>query len=75
MAKLSSADLFDLWLSITDPFYTQSLVEAGDGNGLEVFTQQQAQLERVSAAVERTMQAMFILPHSGQTEDPASGGA
>jgi hypothetical protein len=41
--------------------------------GLEVFTSQMAVAKRVSEAVVRTTESMFILPHSGQEADPASG--
>lgn len=68
-------ELLALWLSVTDPAYTQPLVQLGEGEGLEVFTQQHQQLKRVSEAIDRTMQAMFILPWSGQSDEPASGAS
>lgn len=43
------------------------------GSGIEVHTQAMAQSKRLSQAVERTCEGMFILPWSGQTEEPASG--
>lgn len=41
--------------------------------GLEVFTSLMAAAKRVSQAVVRTFEGMFILPHSGQEDEPASG--
>lgn len=43
--------------------------------GLEVFTQQMAQAKRISEAVVRTLEAMFILGWSGQVDEPAQGDA
>ena len=68
-------ELLALWQNVVDPLYAQPLIERGEGFGLEVFTQQMAQLERVSLAIDRTLQAMFILPWSGQTDQPGRGGA
>lgn len=55
-------------------------VEAGNTigpvtTGLETYTQGMDQMKRVSQAVERTCEAMFFLPWSGQTDEPASGAA
>lgn len=72
---LSQQDLFDLWLSTNDAGYTQPLVELGEGQGLEVYTQVQVQLARVSQAIDVTTQAMFILPFSGQSNPPAAGAS
>lgn len=72
---LSQADLLKLWVSVTDQLYAQPMLEAGEGHGLEVFTQQQAMMARVSEAVNRTLQAMFILPWSGESDLPARGAA
>lgn len=43
--------------------------------GYEVFTQTAAQHKRVSEAVDRTCEAMFLMPWSGQSDDPAAGGS
>ena len=67
------ADLRAIWLSACDPLYTQPFTDAGDGGGLEAYNQAFAQYERVSQAIDRTMQSMFVLPHSSQTSEPASG--
>ena len=66
-------DLRAIWLSACDPLYTQPFMDAGDGGGLEAYNQAFAQYERVSQAINRTMQSLFVLPHSSQTSEPASG--
>jgi hypothetical protein len=71
---LTAADLLDIWKGAVDKGYSEPILAAGEGQGLEAFTQAQAQLARVSLAIDRTTQAMFILPSSGQTNPPASGG-
>jgi len=68
-------ELLAFWKTIVDPLYAEAFLEQGEGNGLEVFTQAMAQLVRVSEAIDRTTQAMFILPWSGQTDVPAEGGS
>jgi hypothetical protein len=70
---LSQADLLGIWESVMDDSYTEPFIEAGDGGGLEAWNQAFAQLERVSLAVDVSMQSLFILPWSGQTNPPASG--
>jgi hypothetical protein len=56
-----------------DESYTEPFIEAGDGGGLEAWNQSFAQLARVSEAVDVSMESLFILPWSGQTNPPASG--
>ena len=78
MAKtgpISAAELQSLWQSVTDSGYWNPLVEAGDGNGFEVHSQSFAQFARVSQAVDTTTQGLYLLPWSGQTDEPASGAA
>src|SRR3990167_10071159 len=58
-----------------DAGYVRPLEDAGYGFGLEVYEAHAAMVARVSTAVERSVQAMFILPWSGQTDEPASGAA
>lgn len=70
---LSLQDLLDVWTGAVDAGYRDPIVEAGDGGGLEVHTQAHAQYARVSDAIDRSTQAMFIVPWSGQTNEPASG--
>ncbi len=71
---LTIAELTALWRSVTDPTYSAPFIELGEGQGFEAHTQAFAQHERVSEAVDRTTQAMYVLPFSGQTDEPASGG-
>ena len=70
---LSAQDLQAIWESSVDDSYSQPLVLAGEGNGFEVWTQAFAQIERLSQAVDYTTQALYILPWSGQTGEPAAG--
>lgn len=70
---LTLEDLMLVWRSVTDPSYSAPLLEAGDGFGLEIPGQLAEQLARVSTAIDRTTQSLFILPWSGQTDEPASG--
>lgn len=70
---LTKADLLDAWKGATDVGYSEPLVAAGDGNGMEAWGQFFAQLERASIAVDVTTQSLFISPWSGQTSEPASG--
>jgi len=67
------ADLFAIWQSSVDPLYAQPFIDAGDGGGLEAYNQAFAQYERVSQAIMRSTQALFILPHSAQLAEPAAG--
>ena len=64
-----------LWRSVTDRSYWEPFVEVGEGQGYEAHTQAFAQQARVSLAVDRSTQALYVLPWSGQTDEPASGGA
>lgn len=70
---LQQSDLLGIWQSVMDDSYTQPFVQAGDGQGLEAWNQSFAQLARVSTAVDVTMESLFILPWSGQTNPPATG--
>jgi hypothetical protein len=70
---LTAAQLLEVWVAATDPGYHTPLLEQGEGRGLEVVTQAAAQYERASRAVDRTTQSLYILPWSGQTDEPAGG--
>jgi hypothetical protein len=70
---LAVSDFLAVWQSVVDPAFAQGFVQAGEGRGLEAYTQAMAQLARASQAVDTTTQAMFILPWSGQSSAPASG--
>jgi hypothetical protein len=73
VGPLTLAELLALWEGAVDSTYAQPFVQAGDGGGLEVYSQGFAQHVRVSQAVDASTQAMYILPFSGQTAPPASG--
>lgn len=70
---LSMDDLAAIWEGATDTSYRDPMKAAGSGNGLEVWGQFFAQMERVSRSIDVTTQAMFISPWSGQTNPPAAG--
>lgn len=69
---LSWQDLEALWVGATDPGYVQKIREGG---AYEAYLQMFRQLARVSLAVDRTFESNFLLPWSGQTDEPASGAA
>ncbi len=70
---LSQADLLAVWYSAVDSTYGDAFINAGDGNGLEVYNQGFAQSARVSQAIDVTTQACYTLPWSGQTNPSAQG--
>jgi hypothetical protein len=70
---LSKADFLAIFEGATDKAYREPLIAAGDGNGMEAWSQFFAQMERVSKAIDITTQSMFITPWSGQTNPSASG--
>jgi hypothetical protein len=72
---LTQAELLLIWstVAVDERSYAAPLVTLGEGYGLEVFTQMLAQLARTSRAIDRTIQASYILPHSSQSSEPASG--
>lgn len=70
---LTQDELFELWRSVVDDKgYASPLVVQPD-SGIENIQQAHAQLAAVSAAADETFQSFYILPWSGQTNDPASG--
>lgn len=71
---LSRAEFEALFASVNDPSYARPFIELGEGKGYEVHTQAMEQFARLSVAVDRTTQSLFLLPWSGQTNEPASGG-
>lgn len=73
LGPLTREEMMQVWAAAVDKNYRAPLEDAGDGNGLEVYSQTAEQLARVSKAIDVTTQALYILPHSGQTNDPASG--
>ena len=70
---LQFSDFLNLWLGAVDPSFAQAFTTAGEGNGFEAYTQGFAQLARASLAVDVGMQSLYILPFSGQTQEPAPG--
>lgn len=75
MTFYTREELLNVWKAATDPSYHDPYIAAGDGGGLEAYNQGLAQLEMVSRAIETSTEAAFILPYSGQTAEPASGGS
>lgn len=75
VGPLTRDDLRALWRGALDSSYSGPFERAGDGGGLEAHGQVWAQLARASAAVDKTTQAMFVRPWSGQTGQPAGGEA
>lgn len=73
LGPFSTADLVALWRSVVDSEYGRRFIEAGEGLGFEAYTQAFEQWRWVSEVIDRSTQAMFILPHSMQTSPPASG--
>jgi hypothetical protein len=71
---LNESDFMAILKSSADSAYIDPIVEAGEGNGLEVYTQAIAQFVRTSEAIERSTQAMFVREASGQTGPQARGG-
>lgn len=72
---LTAAQLMTIWQGAVDTAYSEPLLMAGEGQGLEVYTQAAQQIARLSQAVDFTTQQLFIQPWSGQSGEPASGPA
>ncbi len=70
---LTVAELQAIWEATSDPGYWQPLEQAGEGNGFEAHVQAWVQMALASVAIDRTTQALFLLPWSGQSDLPASG--
>jgi hypothetical protein len=70
---LSPADLLAIWTAAVDAGYSGPLLAAGEGGGLEVFTQAFQQLARVSTAIDGSLESLFVLPWSGESAPPAVG--
>lgn len=68
-------ELLAVLRSTTDRGYLQPFIEQGYGSGLEAFEALCDVLARVAAGIDRTMQAMFVRPWSGQSAPPAMGAA
>jgi hypothetical protein len=72
---LSKEDLLAVWKGSVDPEYAKSLEIAGEGAGYEIPSHSAETWSRISQAIERSTQALYILPWSGQTYEPAGGAA
>lgn len=75
----SVEELERIWLASVDDGYSEPLTETtedpetGFTTGIEVYRQGFEQLARVSEAVNRNFQAMFLQEWSGQSNPPAAG--
>lgn len=69
---ITTDQLIALWKSATDSGYHLPFIEK-ENSGIEAHGQAWEQYQRASVMVNRTTQAMFILPWSGQSDEPASG--
>lgn len=75
MSTISKDDLLAVWRRDMDPGYTEPLETESGGRGLDVIAGLAAMLERASLAVDLSTQALYLKPHSTQTQPPASGEA
>lgn len=74
VGPLNADEIRELWKGAVDESYSEPLELAGEGEGFEAFTQFFSALERVSQAIDRTFQSLYIKPHSSQSDAPAAGG-
>jgi hypothetical protein len=72
-ANLTREELEQAWKGLVDKAYSAGLELAGEGHGYEAYKQAFAQLERVSKAISRSFESMYIIPWSGQSNEPAGG--
>jgi hypothetical protein len=72
---LTADELMALFKASVDSSYSEALFAAGNGAGLEVYSQLAATLARASQAIDRTTQSLYLLPFSGQTNSPAGDEA
>ena len=70
---LTQDELKQLWKSVVDQSSYASPLLTQPDSGIELIEQVHAQLAASSQAVDQTFQSLYILPWSGQTNDPASG--
>jgi len=68
---LTEAELLALWQSAVDAGYAEPLL--ADEVSAAVIQQGLAQHARVSLSIDRSTQQLFLLPWSGQTDEPAAG--
>lgn len=72
---LTVEDLKAVWTGAVDEDYADAFLNSPDEEGTAPYFQCFEQLSRVSKAIDVTTQAMFILPHSMQTNPSAQGEA
>jgi hypothetical protein len=75
VGPLTAEDLQDIWRGATDESFWRPFEQAGPGQGMEAWTQMFAQFARAAQAADVSMQALYILPWSGQSNPPAAGAA
>ena len=66
-------ELLALWRSLYGPAYSRPIEEEANGQGLDVYAQQAAQIARVGEAIAVTTQACYLRPSSLQVRPPAAG--
>lgn len=71
----SFEELLAVLFTAADPAYLEPFFRGPYGNGREAFEALLTVLQRVDQAINRTTQALFIQPWSGQTDPPAMGGS
>jgi hypothetical protein len=69
----TQAELEATFRDVTDPSYHEALEHGADGQGWDPVAAKAATLARTSRALQTNGQAFYLLPHSRQLADPASG--
>lgn len=72
---LTEEEILALNESVLDPTYIQPFIQAGVGDGYELFTAMAKIFAALSEAVDESFQELYVLPWSGQTNPPAAGPA
>lgn len=73
--RLTADSLRAVWRSILDSNYRRPFEMAGDGGGLEIFSQMIVQFSKVADACYTTMGSLYLLASSNQVAPPAGGPA
>lgn len=73
MSKLTKEELEEIWRRSLDVNYTTPIEEEDDGRGFDIISGMSAIWKKVSDVINNLTQAFYIVPHSNQTDDPASG--
>lgn len=69
---LTKDEILDIWRGSVDATYRRSIEE---GSGFELIEQSAVQLARVSLAIDRTTQSLYVRAHSDATNEIAMDGA